>query len=257
MVPQINYSERFQHQNDVDSYECGEYDPHSYSSFIWGLQRPVLRDFIGSLKAERGTPVRLLDFACGTGRIISSVETLVDEAEGIDISEKMLAVARGKCKKARLRVGDILSQSELLKDNYDIITCFRFLLNVEPEIRLRALRRLRQALQEPDGRLIVSVHGNARSLRHPAIVWKRWRLRRVPAVVRRETMLNEMSVEDAEKLLDGAGFMIEHRWGFGITPPTVYRTPLRRVAAAIDRYAARQSRFTRRSVDLVFVCRPR
>ena len=74
-----------------------------------------------------------------------------------------------------LLVGDILARPELLQNNYDLISCFRFLLNVEPEMRSRVLQRLREALRAPDGRLLVNIHGNSRSLRHPAIVWRRWR----------------------------------------------------------------------------------
>ena len=122
-------------------------------------------------------PLPLLDFACGTGRVLAKLEPEVAVADGIDISPEMVAVARTKCTKARLQVGDILTQPELLQKNYDVITAFRFLLNVEPEIRRRALRRLREVIRAPHGLLVVNVHGNSRSLRHPAIMWRRWRER--------------------------------------------------------------------------------
>ena len=84
----------------------------------------------------------------------------------------MVAVARARCRKAQLQVGDILTQPELLQKRYDVITAFRFLLNVEDDVRRRVLRRLREVIREPEGLLLVNVHGNSHSLRHPAIVWR-------------------------------------------------------------------------------------
>ena len=50
---------------------------------------------------------------------------------------------------------------------------------IEPSLEPFAglLRRLRQVLRSPDGLLLVNGHGKSHSLRHPAIVWRRWRER--------------------------------------------------------------------------------
>src|ERR1019366_1533581 len=101
--------------------DAKEYGAGSYSSFIWGLQRPVLEKILADFRQTHG-PVRLLDFACGTGRVISALEPLVDAAEGVDISENMVEIARKKCRAARLRVGDIFLQPEMLQPPYDVIT---------------------------------------------------------------------------------------------------------------------------------------
>ena len=141
------YADRFQHEDAVSFYEAGEYEAGSYSSCIWRLQRPVVEQLVKDFRAAQPGPVRLLDFACGTGRVLASLESTVGSAEGIDISPEMLAVARTKCTRARLQVGDILTQPDLPGKNYDVITAFRFLLNVEPEIRRRVLRRLRELIR--------------------------------------------------------------------------------------------------------------
>src|ERR1035437_4261291 len=188
MPPTTSYANRFQARDDVVSYDLKEYGADSYSSRIWELQRPLLAEILLQHQAAVRHSLTLLDFACGTGRVLASLEPNVVAADGIDISPEMVAVARTKCTKARLQVGDILTQPELLQNNYDVITAFRFLLNVEPEIRRRALRRLREVIRAPHGLLVVNVHGNARSLRHPAIVWRRWRERSHKT----DAMLNEM-----------------------------------------------------------------
>ena len=246
----IRYADRFQPPAAVAAYEATEYGAESYASRIWDLQRPVLEKIVKNFRAAQAGPVRLLDFACGTGRVLSVLETLVEAADGVDISENMVAVARGKCARARLRVGDVLTQPELLEQNYDVISCLRFLLNVEPELRGRVLRKLREVLRTPDGLLLVNVHGNSRSLRHPAIVWRRAR------GGEKETMLNELSVGAAKRLLAESGFEIVQQFGFGVLPPTLYRTPLRRAAAVVDRACAGDNFWNNWSVDILFVCRP-
>jgi SAM-dependent methyltransferase len=235
----------------VAVYESQEYAPTSYSSHVWLWQQPVVEKCIRDFRASLGRPVRLLDFACGTGRVTSAVEPLVDEVLGVDISENMIALARGKCQRARFAVGDILTQPELLHGKFDLVTAFRFLLNVEPEVRRKVLRRLREVIR-PDGLLLVNVHGNSHSLRHPAIVWRRWRERHRKT----DAMLNEMSPAESRQLLTDSGFQVVHQFGFGILPPTFYRTPLRGLVEVVDRPLAGENFLNNLSIDMLFVCRP-
>ena len=247
-----SYSDRFQKSSEVADYELKEYGAGSYSAAVWKTQLPFVQQIIADFRREKSGRVRLLDFACGTGRVTSALEPLVDEVFGVDISENMVAVARKKCTQATLQVGDIFLQPELLQNNYDLITSFRFLLNVEPEMRLRVLKKLRTVLRKPDGLLIVNVHGNARSLRHPAIVWRRWRERSRPS----GAMLNEMSPGETRQLLQACGFQIVRQFGFGMLPPTFYRTPLRGLVEVMDRSLAGENFLSNLSIDSMYVCRP-
>jgi len=248
----ISYSKRFQEKEAVTTYETGEYAAGGYAASIWDLQRPILEKILEDFQLRRSEPVRLLDFACGTGRVLAVLEKFADSAEGIDISENMVALARGKCRKARLQVGDILLRPELLQKDYDVISCFRFILNVEPATRGQILSRLRQVLH-PDGILLVNIHGNSCSLRHPAILWRRGRRRGANP----DLMLNEMSPGAARKLLVENGFEIVRQLGFGMMPPTLYRTPLRGLAGVGDRWLAGENCWKNWSVDMLFICRPR
>jgi len=252
MLQTTSYSNRFQDQAAVESYETKEYGPTSYSSLVWQWQRPVVEKIIADFKLTRKTPVRLLDFACGTGRVLACIESLVDRAEGVDISEQMASLARSKCRAAQVKVGDILSNPALLSDKYDLVTTFRFLLNVEPALRRLVLKKLREVMSGPDAILILNVHGNSRSLRHPAIVWRRWRERSHPV----GDMLNEMSPPETKALLQECGFKIVRQFGFGVLPPTLYRTPLRTPAAAVDKLLAGENVWRNCSIDMMFVCQP-
>ncbi len=246
------YSDRFQAPAAVTAYELEEYGLGSYSSRVWQWQQPVLEQIVRAARCQRSGPTRLLDFACGTGRVLTSVEALVEEATGIDISENMAALARQKCRRAQVWVGDILRQPELLGKDYDLVTVFRFLLNAEPAQRRQVLSQLRAVVREPEGLLVANVHGNSRSLRHPAILWRRWRSRSQPA----GTMLNEMSPAEARTLLHECGFRVVRQFGFGVLPPTLYRTPLRGPAAAVDKLLAGDNLWRDYSIDMMFVCQP-
>ena len=252
MAITMSYSNRFQRAAAVADYDSKEYGAGSYATKVWQWQRPVVEQIVKDFGIGRTGPVRLLDFACGTGRVLSSLESLVDSADGIDISQNMVAAARRKCPRARLLVGDILSQPELLPGEYGIITCFRFLLNAEPELRRRVLVRLRERLLAPDGRLLVNVHGNSRSLRHPAIRWRRWREGTRPT----GEMLNEMGPDETKRLLAECGFQVVRQYGFGLLPPTCHRTPLRPLARAVDRRLAGDHWWSDWSIDMLFLCRP-
>lgn len=242
-----SYSERFQDAASIADYESREYAAGSYSSRIWELQKPAVEKIVADFC--RGKTVRLLDFACGTGRVISVLESFATEADGIDISAGMVGIAKAKCRQTNFQVGNILSQPELLKTPYDLITAFRFLLNTGPEIRLPVLKTLRRALN-PGGLLIANVHGSSRSLRHPAIWWRRYREKN-PG-----TMLNEMSPRETEKLFRESGFEIVRRLGFGLLPPTLYRTPLRGAAFVIDGALAGENYVSAVAIDVIYVCRP-
>jgi SAM-dependent methyltransferase len=252
MVSTIGYAQRFQAQADVGYYDLVEYRAGAYASCIWDLQRPVLLEMLRRQQTAVGRPLSLLDFACGTGRVLAFLENFVATAEGIDISPEMVAVGRQKCSRSRLRVADILAKPAALAAQYDVITAFRFLLNVEPEVRRRVLRRLREALRAPDGLLLVNMHGNSRSLRHPAILWRRWRERARPS----GAMLNEMSPGETRTLLRECGFEVVRQVGFGLLPPTLYRTPAHGLARVVDQCLAGQPGFNEWSIDLLLACRP-
>lgn len=244
------YSQRFRDVGSVADYESKEYGEGSYASRIWRRQLPFVEQTVQE-HCQKFPQARLLDFACGTGRVLSRIDGFAAEAVGLDISDAMVAVARGRCTKARLVVGDILQQPDLVEGRFDLITSFRFLLNVELELRQKVLRRLRELIR-PDGLLMVNVHGNSRSLRHPAIVWRRRRARNRAS----DEMLNEMSPTETEDLLRQSGFRIIRRAGFGVLPPTLYRTPLRGLAEAVDGSLAGENVLCNWSIDMIYICQP-
>jgi SAM-dependent methyltransferase len=206
------------------------------------------------MSQQRNPAGRHFDFACGTGRITRLAEEIFAEVDALDISAAMVEVARAAGRHAQFYVGNILESPNLCPGPYASITTFRLLLNIDPPLRVPVLIQLHRRLQA-DGVLIFNVHGNRHSLRHPALLWNRWRHRYEPSGV--ERLLNDMSRSEVESCLEAAGFVVEHVYGIGILPQTVYRWPFSPLWRGIDRRLSGLSLLKPFSIDLLFVCRPK
>jgi len=84
-------------------YENKEYSNISYYSYIWRIEKDYLNILSKEFKknSRDSGKIRYLDFACGTGRVISFLENYMDISIGIDISNDMLEIARKKVKKSK------------------------------------------------------------------------------------------------------------------------------------------------------------
>jgi len=105
---------------------------------------------------------RYLDFACGTGRITQRIEPLATESYGVDVSESMLSLARGKCPRTKFLCTD-LTRGDAELGSFDLVTSFRFFGNAQDELRASALASINRHLR-PGGSLIINNHRNPRSL---------------------------------------------------------------------------------------------
>jgi SAM-dependent methyltransferase len=239
------YATRFREKKEVINYDFVEYSPESYASYIWSLQKPTLKKII--TKHRSTAPARLLDFACGTGRVLSYVENLVDQSAGIDISPEMAELAQAKCTKANIMVGDILLEPSLVSGDYDFVTMFRFLLNTEEEMRFQVLRELRKRLVNRKGLLIANVHGNSSSARSVALAYRRFV---------HGGSHSQLSRPQIRRMFDSTGYRVVAEYGFGILPPIFYRTFLSGVSKWTDAGTSRIPLLTPISIDLLYVCQP-
>lgn len=141
------------------------------------LEVPLLRSLFRRLHDDGAR--RVLDFACGTGRILALEEELFPTTWGVDISEPMLEVARQRCPRSRLVHRDLTR--EPLAERFDVVTAFRFFLGAEPELRREALSAI-AGLLDDGGLLVANIHVNASSPLGVAYRvanrirpgWKRW-----------------------------------------------------------------------------------
>ena len=239
-----SFTQAFQDEDAVRHYDDFVYRPGNYDSTIWDLQQTFLRGWLGEFRS-RVPRVSSLDFACGTGRVTALVEEYSDDTTGLDISHQMVALAQGRTRNATLRVGDLLAQPDIVGNDYDLITAFRFFLNAEPDLRSGIMRSLASRLRDGSSRLVFNIHGHSRSVRHLSPQVRNGGDRRV----------NEMSLADVRRLTDEAGLEIELCKGFGLLPRMLYSTRLCPLARAMDRGAASRNWLTGVSCDLLFVCR--
>jgi SAM-dependent methyltransferase len=252
----LSYTGRFTAAPDVQHYENAEYAPESYSSWIWELQRPYVQQEIEAVREQRSR-IRLLDFACGTGRVLSFVETLADESIGLDISAEMLGLAAAKCRKSTLIKGNLAENLSLVTGSFDVVTMFRFILNAGPELSSTILRILHPLLLAGGGRLICNVHGNSHSLRRFALAARlSGRSSRSPKPGEQPPMLEQMSPRQIENLFRQTGYRIVSSYGFGLFPRMCYRGTGSPVFKACDRIAAGNTWLKWVSTDLLFVCEP-
>ena len=73
---------------------------------------------------------------------------------GIDFSPDMISIAECKVENTRLVVADVIIDDSMFDKDYNLITCFRFLLNAQPEFRVEILKYLSTKLTD-DGLLVI------------------------------------------------------------------------------------------------------
>jgi SAM-dependent methyltransferase len=91
---------------------------------------------------------RVLDAACGTGRLAAELARRGYDVVGIDTSENMLGVARGKGSKARFLKADVRTYRARRK--FDAVVCGSNTINhlLSDKELLRALRNFRRNLKK-------------------------------------------------------------------------------------------------------------
>jgi ubiquinone/menaquinone biosynthesis C-methylase UbiE len=221
------------------------YSTDPWQQFLWAREQLILRQVISD--HFRGKDVHLLDFACGTGRISSFLENLVNSATGVDLSEPMLEIARQKLRRTRVIVADITSSPILDSERFNFITAFRFFTNAQPTLRKVVMAKL-AALLTPDGILVFNNHQNADSLY--------WSLTSAAYRIRGKAWPESfrlMTRSEAVDLVEGAGLRLlaVKPVGFGHFP----KIPLSRTFAQwTEDTAAKYEWLHRYSESMTVVC---
>jgi len=225
----------------------GHYDGtyrQGYYHYQWEyLEKPLLKSVFAAIPNRASKDY--LDFACGTGRIISVGAGLFRSATGVDISESMLREARGKADTAEFIQRDITR--EPLDRQFDVITAFRFFLNAEPELSSAVLRELHARLK-PDGLLIANIHMNSASVTGLA-----YRLRNAFAG---RTIAKVRSLADFTRQLDEHGFRIVQIHWYSVLPRTGWRLGWipKYLMKPVEAMARRVPGFMRFSQSFLLVC---
>jgi predicted TPR repeat methyltransferase len=134
-----------------DSY----YENDPWQAFMWRREQACIDDLLKEHLG--GRDIRLLDFACGSGRITRFLETRVANCVGVDVSESMLEIARAKLQQTELVNADLTRESPIAERKFDLITAFRFFTNAEDELRESVMQALPSYLAE-DGYVLFNNH---------------------------------------------------------------------------------------------------
>jgi len=131
-------------------------------------------------------------------------------------------------------------------DGPALVTVFRLLLNVTPDIRDRAIGFAARVLPDASaGLLVVENHGNRSSLRH---------LRHHRH--RGNDWFAELGHDEIEALLARHGFEVVERRGFALSPAGAYhRNWLRPIARRVDDLAALTPQLSGVCTDVLYVAR--
>jgi len=245
----ISYRSRFQRREDATQYDVDVYRNGTVHDLLWQTECPILERVVTRLRDRLGH-LDYLDFACGTGRILSHLEPLVDKATGLDVSQAMLERAAKKVDQAQLICGDISQSDELLDRKYDLITAFRFLTNAEPELRRTVLERLVSKLKGPDSLLLVNIHANPLSYK-AAMVPYHW----VRSLLQTSPWQNNLSRAQTVAELKQAGLQVQSVIGMGFVSGKLVPFAKFDSLVKLERGLAGMPGLQRFGVNQLFVCR--
>lgn len=244
------YREHFAEPNRAVQYDASQYASGSYGDLVWQIEQAQLERFMQAFRATH-PHINYLDFAAGTGRVISFMENKVDTATGIEISEGMLAIGRTKVRQANLICADITAPDAPIEGQYDLITAFRFILNAEPTLQLAAFKALAARLKDDSSRLVFNNHGNLLSVK--AFLWPIHRLRHLNQTYMAEG--NCMTHRQVRQLLQSVGLEIESIWGSGFLSPKVARLIGLGNVAGLEKRLATKPALSRFATNVTYVAR--
>jgi SAM-dependent methyltransferase len=244
-----NYRSQFLSATSASKYDEMQYGPHAWSTTLWESEQDYLREL---LARPHFVPRRenYLDFACGTGRLLSLVAPAFSKAAGLDVSQEMLTRAASKQQAVQLYCRDVGVDPSPLEEPVDLVTVFRFVLNADPDDRTAALRWLRRQLRDDQSRVVLNNHGNL------------WSHKLVPYLLRRmlsrhpRVTGNLMSGRALERMLASAGFRVVGRRGFGFLGAHIANTLGAARSRRLQRFMNRIPFVDRFAEDQVYVLAP-
>ena len=201
---------RSSHEGKGPDYHA-KFFQYPHRSVAWEIEQRLLLNILAA-RFPAPEQVRLLDFACGTGRILGLLDRRVGTATGVDAADSTLQAAREALSHSELLLRDITQPSDFDSRRFDLITAFRFFPNAEPELREAALEKL-AALLAPGGILVFNNH-----LRCSGTTMRVRRLLQRFGHRFRGRALHCMSDTEAEHLLERHGLSTVETHHLGVAP---------------------------------------
>jgi len=240
-MPSTEISYRESHKAKGEDYQAF-FSENLRVALLWQIEQRILRDLVSRFVGDR--KVAHLDFACGTGRLLSFLHSMVDSSTGVDISESMLEVAKTNCPDAEFHLGDITRQEIIPDRQFDLITAFRFFPNAEKSLREEVIVALAKRLV-PGGYLVFNNHRNHSSLAYA--------LRRMIKLGRGGPQ--GMTQAEVSALLKLAGLKQVRTYHAGVLPEAQSFLVRPRILATWFEKVASRLPLARFAEDVIYVCR--
>jgi len=155
----LDYRESHLQSEKGRSYHA-MFSNNPYRRMVWQFEKGILDRIAAAFYGN--AEIHHLDFACGTGRILSYLEDRTKSTVGVDLSPSMLEVARSNNKSAELIEADLTRNDVLGARKFNLITAFRFFPNAQSELRMEAMQALARHLDD-NGFLVFNNHKNTGS----------------------------------------------------------------------------------------------
>ena len=197
---------RDSHLNKGIEYD-EKFKDNSYRSLLWDIEKKILKKFISKYFSK---PIEnYLDFACGTGRVLSFMGQYSNNSIGVDVSESMLSVARDNVKESKIIFGDITKDSTILNNlEFDLISAFRSFPNAQNELCVETLMIFNKILKN-EGYLVFNNHRN-----HHNLIINRLKRFIKFLINKKHTII--FSESEVKQLLYKCGFKIVKKYHSGV-----------------------------------------
>ena len=240
------YSDKFRSTEAANAYDANEYSSTSVGNLLWFIEKTILRQLLR--RVQPNIKHRYLDFACGTGRVVSFIAPFVHSSTGIDVSAEMLTLAQKRSPRTQF-ICKAITTDETTDGTYNLITSFRFLSNVDRHVGHAALLALRSRMK-PDAILVINTHTNPLSYKLLLLVWHSVRKFFGGNVHTRYLTLAEM-----RKILTKAGFEVIETIGYGFIPGKLLKFIPWKQALNLERCLFRIPALRPFGVNQIAVCR--
>ena len=236
----VDYRESHLAADKGEAYDR-RFSENPHRAMMWQMEQKILAWAVETLLPDR--PIRHLDFACGTGRILAYLEPRAQESVGVDLSPSMLNVARRRVARASVIEADVTRDDVLGARTFNLITAFRFFPNAQDTLRREAMSALVRHLDD-DGYLIFNNHLNNASA-----------MMRLAHAVGKYRNLG-MDGSEVDDLVAGAGLEVVAVRHLGVMPSNDrYRFLPIALLRPFEQWASRYDIFRRVSQNLIYVCR--
>lgn len=228
------------------------FNMYPFRKYSWEWEKIQLKIILDKKLSSKSS---ILDFACGTGRVLEFLNTQSENLTGVDLSDTMLEVCKKNLPKIELIKADI-TRDNILKDkrNFDIITAFRFFLNAQNSLRIEVLNALHPLLKD-DGIFIFNNHGNSYNL---GTILGRWFLLKNIFRKAEDRIYNyhTLSENKIKRILDRTGYEIIDTYHRGVLPVMNEKTSfnITRIEK-IENWFSKIKCFRLLARNVIYVCR--